>query len=205
MNHSVKKKSFVRRCIELAIKVLGFQLFSIILYVIPVMLVTGFAGDEQGSFELYWELVASVITQLIVCVLIYKPLWLAGEDHAADLRTGHERLYPLTGLWIGLGAMSPFLIGWFFYFIQCVFRVNLDLFEKVLFYGLYAWAVLPDVLSTYQIIESVVLRSFCWLPILAIIPLECHIAFTRGLKGLTVKRSRAKRREEKRALARSRI
>ena len=190
---------------ELAIKVLGFQLFSIILYVIPVMLVTGFAGDEQGSFELYWQLVASVLTQIVACVLIYKPLWIAGEDHAADLRTGHDRIYPLTGLWIGLGAMSPFIISWVFYFLQCAFHFRASFFENILYYGIYAWAVLPDVLVTYHIIENAVLRALCWLPILAIIPLECHIAFTRGLKGLTLKRTIRTRREEKRAIARARI
>ena len=182
----VERVSFNKKMLLLAVKILGLQIASIITYFFIVMLVTMFFSDKEANVEAPYMLIATVITQASVLLLIYKPLWGLGEEHATDLIIGRTKRRPYAGLAVGLYAISPIILAWAVNLLLNFFTFNFSFFSTVLGYLLYSWEPYFDLCYIY-LPDGAWYTPFIYLPAMLPIPALCHIAYRNGLHGITLR------------------
>ena len=183
-NFFLKKLSFGKKILLLALRILGFQIASIITYFIMVMVVTMVFSDKEANVETPYMLIATLITQTSVLVLAYKPVWLLGEDHAADLIIGKTKRHPFAGLLVGLCAVSPMILAWLMNLLLVFFSFNFNFFSTVLGYLLYSWEPYFTLCYTY-LPANAWYAPLIYLPALLPIPLLCQLAYWNGMRGVT--------------------
>lgn len=186
----MKKKSFVNRLFRLAGRVFCTQLVSILTYAVMVLVVMTLLDrtKEKAMSPIY--LVATLVAQVSVLVVLYRPLWLFGEDHATDLKIGKVRRLPYAGLLIGAIGISPAILAWLGSCVLALLGTQSSLFDEILGYMLYAWAPYFECIP-----HNGWYASLFYLPAIVPVPLVCQIAFWRGLHGKDwVKTIRERRR-----------
>ena len=179
----LRKQTFTNKIVRLAGRVLCTQLASILTYFVLVLVVMSFWDDPSKDMTPIY-LLATAGSQISVLCLIYKPIWLLGEDHATDLRIGKTRRCPAAGLIIGLCGVSPAIIAWLANLILSFSHSSSSIADSVLGYMLYVWAPYFNMIP-----HGAWYSPLLFLPALVPVPILSHIAFYRGMRGLTLKKS----------------
>lgn len=197
----LKKHSFERAMARAAVKLIGNQLLAMLIYVVMILVVMVLFADEDGYVYPWNEMFATLFTLLVVLGISYQPIWLLGEEHAASLHMHHVRGTEWSGLQIGLLAVSPIIVAWFFDTLLGIFSINAPIFNTILAYMLYPWEPYFNVCKLYMDTEAWYM-PLIYLPAIVPIPLFCHWAYRNGCKGITfksLKRAYQKKREAAKA------
>ena len=168
-----KKHSFERAMARMAWKLVGYQLVAMFIYVIMTLVVMVIFADEDGYVYPWNEVYATLLTEIVVLTMAYKPLWMLGDDHAGSLKMAHTRGTKYSGLQVGLLA---------------IFSLNFSLFTSILGYMLYPWEPYFNICKLYMDISAWYM-PLIYVPTILPMPILCHIAYTNGVKGVTLKKT----------------
>ena len=173
---------------RMAWKLVGYQLVAMFIYVIMTLVVMVIFADEDGYVYPWNEVYATLLTEIVVLTMAYKPLWMLGDDHAGSLKMAHTRGTKYSGLQVGLFAVSPIIVAWFFDLLLGIFSLNFSLFTSILGYMLYPWEPYFNICKLYMDISAWYM-PLIYVPTILPIPILCHIAYTNGVKGVTLKKT----------------
>lgn len=169
-------------------KLVGYQLIAMFIYVIMILVVMMIFADNEGYVYPWNEMYATLLTEIVVLALAYKPLWDIGDEHAGSLQMAHTRGTKYSGLQIGLLGVSPIIVAWFFDTLLGIFSLNFSLLTSILGYMLYPWEPYFNVCKLY-LGATAWYMPFVYIPAIVPIPILCHIAYTNGVKGVTLKKT----------------
>lgn len=185
---------------RMACKLVGYQLIAMFIYVIMALVVLMIFADEEGYVYPWNELYATLLTEIVVLILVYKPLWALGDEHAGSLLMTHTRGTKYSGLLVGLFGVSPIIVAWFFDTLLGIFSLNFSLLTSILGYMLYPWEPYFNICKLY-LDANAWYMPLIYIPAIVPIPILCHIAYTNGVKGITLKKTIRNYRKQRAAKA----
>jgi len=180
-----QKHSFERSMARMVCKLIGYQLLAMLIYVVMTLLVMMIFADKEGYINPWNEVFATIFTEAVVLIIAYKPLWNLGEEHAGSLQMRYTRGTKYSGLQMGLLAVSPIIVAWFFDMLLGFFSLNASIFNSILGYMLYPWEPYFNVCKLY-LDATAWYMPFFYIPAIIPLPILCHVAYTNGIKGWTV-------------------
>lgn len=177
----VKKKKHnlgyhVRRCV---LKSYWVQIASLLTFYMIFFLIKCFTKNENFVIQL----ILSVLTEISICLFVYKYVWFVGDFHSSEVCIGSEKLKKHLGLWIGLLNVAPILICSLLSSVISALELDFAVFQTALSLFVFRWSGVVEYITLWTN-GSAFVGAVCYIAICLPLVAVSAAAFKNGFFGV---------------------